>query len=156
MKQAFGDFSQSVLHTNNKNNIDMVFTCKLDLSAFTGMTASKNLEEYKNKCDEKGRIITMYFLKALTAYQACEKMYNILSAGQTLYYKRIDSEILTSKNISTYINETFTSLFDSLVAIEFISSDENIFFKIINNSTTDFVQKMTYISNETGVVLHGV
>lgn len=156
MKKEYCDFSQSVLHTKNENNIDMIFSCKLDLSHFTGMTASKNIEEYKNKCDEKGRIITMYFIKALSAFQACEKMYRILQQHKTLYYKRIDSEILTRKNISMYVNEIFTSFFDSLTAIEFISSDENIFFKLIENSANDFTEKMVFISNETGVLIYGL
>lgn len=156
MKQAFGDFSQSVLHTKNENNIDMTFSTGLNLSAFKGMTASQNFEIYKNSCDFKGRAVCLYFAKALTAYQACEKMVSILKEGKTLSYKRIDCEILTSKNTERYINETFMSLFDSLTAIEFIASDENIFFKIIDNSTKDFVEMMIYISKATGVVINGL
>lgn len=156
MYTPYGDFGQRVLHTKSENNIDLTFTKKIDLSAFGGMPASKNIEEYKNKVDFKERMILMYFVKALTAYQACDKMNSILSANKTLYYKRIDSEILTAKNISTYINETFQSFFDSLTAIEFITSDKNIFYKIIENSTEDFVEKMMYISETTGVVIHGL
>lgn len=150
----YADFTQRAIKANEKkgkNKIDMTFSVKLDLHAFTGMTAARSLEIYKSTCDFKERATLMYFCKAITAFNACVKMYEILKKSNTIVGKRIDSDIITAKSLHEYINETYQSLFNAQTAITMISDDNHIFYKIIDNSMYEFVEKMQYISEKLGV-----
>lgn len=160
MKLPFGDFTQSVLH-NNDNNIDMVFNCHLDLSHFNAAKVCNSIEVYKKQCNFQERVTLLYFMKALSAYQAMEKMLTLQHKHGTILNRRVDSDIITSKELSNYINEIYTSFFDACVALELITIEmncdvNNIFLKIVHNSEIVFTDNMIKISKCEEVTIYGL
>lgn len=160
MYTPFGDF-RITSNKNNENNIDMTFTCKLDLSHFTGPKLGNNIEEYKKQCNFQERTTLLYFCKALGAYQAMEKMLTLQNNYGTILNHRVDSDIITKKELYNYINEIYSSFFDAIMALELITLEmncdvNNIFLKIVHNSENEFIENMIKISEKEGVNIYGL
>lgn len=159
MNTPFGDFSQFILHQNNTDNVDMTFKCKLDLSYFCDPTIGNIIENYKKQCNYKERVTLLYFIKAMLAYQAMKKMLTLHNKYGTIVNHRVDSDIISRKELSNYINETYNSFFEANIALELMTEKWNtnaIFLKIIQNSEKDFVSSMEKIALKEKVILNGI
>jgi len=156
MNIPFGDFSQSILHNNNENNVDMTFKCNLNLSHFCNPKLGNNIENYKKQCNYQERVTLLYFIKALSAYQAMRKMLTLQNKYGTILNHRVDSDIITKNTLANYINEIYNSFFDANITLEFMVDEMNcntIFLKIVENSENKFTNNMIEIAKKEGVTL---
>ena len=83
-------------------------------------------------------------------------MHTYVCDDKSLIGKRIDSDILSHRNINQYITENYHSFYNALAALELLATDDNIFYKIVDNSTKSFEFKMQQISEKTGVDIYGI